>query len=93
SASGNVLSACTVCLGRHPHRVVECKATKTWDEAFDSLCMRSNKSLTMRDGRQICSDWQRASGCDNTTHDCRHICSGCAASTHRAQMCPRAQKA
>ncbi|KAG1815849.1 hypothetical protein DFJ58DRAFT_739837 [Suillus subalutaceus] len=24
------LSACAVCLGRNPHRIIECKATRTW---------------------------------------------------------------
>ncbi|KAG2121742.1 hypothetical protein DEU56DRAFT_746478 [Suillus clintonianus] len=93
SASGSSLSACAVCLGRHPHRIVECKATKTWDNAADTICTRVSKVLTMRDGRPICSDWQRVAGCSDTTHDKRHFCSGCAASSHGVQTCARAQKA
>ncbi|KAG1799808.1 uncharacterized protein HD556DRAFT_1455260, partial [Suillus plorans] len=37
-ASGGVLSACAICLGRNPHRIIECKASRTWDDAFETLC-------------------------------------------------------
>ncbi|KAG2753064.1 hypothetical protein P692DRAFT_20681627, partial [Suillus brevipes Sb2] len=93
SANGTPLSACAVCLGRHAHKIVECKAAKTWDNAHDTLCTRVGKILTMRDSRPVCSDWQRVSGCNNATHDRRHFCSGCTASSHGVQNCPRAQKA
>ncbi|KAG2740211.1 hypothetical protein P692DRAFT_201728424, partial [Suillus brevipes Sb2] len=49
--------------------------------------------LTMRDGKPVCSDWQRISGCTDVTHDRRHFCSGCGLSTNGAQSCPRVQKA
>jgi hypothetical protein len=91
--SRGVLSACAVCLGRNPHRIIECKATRTWDDACDTICSRIGRILTMRDGKPVCSDWQRLSGCSETTHDRRHFCSGCGLSTHGAQACPRAQKA
>jgi len=93
SANRGPLSACAVCLGRHPHKVIECKATKTWDNVADTLCSRVGKLLNMRDGRAICSDWQRVAGCSDTSHDRRHFCSGCTSSSHGAQNCPRAQKA
>ncbi|KAG2141363.1 hypothetical protein DEU56DRAFT_715388, partial [Suillus clintonianus] len=63
---------CAVCLGRNPHKIIECKSLKTWDNTFNTLTTRLSKVLTMRDGRPICSDWQRASGCIDTTHDRRH---------------------
>ncbi|KAG1851636.1 hypothetical protein DFJ58DRAFT_661505, partial [Suillus subalutaceus] len=83
---------CAVCLGRHPYKIIECKATKTWDNVSDTLCIRVGKVLTMRDSCPICSDWQRVSGCRETSHDCQHFCSGCAASSHGVQACSRAQK-
>ncbi|KIK36577.1 hypothetical protein CY34DRAFT_94122, partial [Suillus luteus UH-Slu-Lm8-n1] len=87
------LSACAVCLGRHAHKIVKWKAAKTWDNAHYTLCTRVGKILTMRDSRPVCSDWQQVSGCSNATHDRQHFCSGCTASSHRVQTCPRAQKA
>ena len=89
---GRVFSACAVCLGRHPHKVVDCTEVNLWDNSYPSCAIRSNKALTMRDGRSVCSDWQRVSGCPSSTHDFRHICSGCASPSHGAQGCPRAQK-
>ena len=89
---GRVYSACAVCLGRHPHRVIDCTATTLWDGSLPALSTRSNKVLVMRDGRALCADWQRSSGCPTARHDNRHICSGCASTAHGAQECPRAQK-
>ena len=91
--AGRVYSACAVCLGRHPHRIVECAVPMLWDNSLPSLALRSNKILSMRDGRAVCADWQRVSGCPSSRHDNRHICSGCASSSHGAQECSRAQKA
>jgi hypothetical protein len=93
STSGRVLSACAVCLGRHPHKIIECNTATTWDKSLPTIALRSNKVLSLRDGRPICADWQRSAGCSSSRHDNRHICSGCASPTHGAQECPRAQKA
>ncbi|KAG1721621.1 uncharacterized protein EDB91DRAFT_1064321, partial [Suillus paluster] len=91
--SGGVLSACAVCLGRNPHRIIKCKVSKTWDDAFNTICLHIRRVLTMRDGKPVCSDWQRVNSCVEVTHDRQHFCSGCGSSTHRAQTCPRAQRA
>ena len=91
-ASGKVYSACAVCLGRHPHKIVDCVAPSLWDNSHPALAIRSNKILSMRDGRPICGDWQRLSGCNSARHDNRHLCSGCGSTAHGAQGCPRAQK-
>ena len=93
STSGRVYSACAVCLGRHPHKIVECSAPSLWDKSLPTLAIRTNKILSLRDGKPICADWQRSSGCSSSRHDNRHICSGCASPSHGAQECPRAQKA
>jgi hypothetical protein len=93
STAGRVLSACAVCLGRHPHRIIECAAPMLWDNTTASIAIRSNRILSMRDGRPVCGDWQRASSCSSSLHDARHFCSGCSSSTHGAQECSRAQKA
>lgn len=93
-AAGPVLSACAICLGRHQHRVYNCDAKKTWDQAYDTITKRIEKSLVLIDsGRTICCDWQRATGCASRAHDSRHLCSGCGKPTHGAQDCPRAQRA
>ena len=89
---GRVYSACAVCLGHHPHRVINCTAMMLWDGSLPALSTRSNKILVIRDGRALCADWQCASGCPTTRNDNRHICSGCASTAHGAQECPQAQK-
>ncbi|KAG2063905.1 hypothetical protein BDR04DRAFT_933578, partial [Suillus decipiens] len=83
---------CAVCLGRHAHQTVECSATQTWDKQFETFAERIRKGLWTKDGKQICTGWQRDEGCTTPKHDARHICSGCRAATHGAQKCPRAQK-
>ena len=47
STAGRVYSACAVCLGCHPHKIVECTATKLWDNSYPSIATRSNKILSM----------------------------------------------
>jgi len=86
------LPCCAVCLGRHAHRTVECSAAQTWDKQFETFAERIRKGLWTKDGKQICTGWQRDEGCTTPKHNARHICSGCGAATHGAQKCPRAQK-
>lgn len=86
------LPCCAVCLGRNPHRTIQCTKTLTWDGKHDTIAERINKALWTKDGKQLCTAWQRDEGCDSTRHDSRHVCSGCGATTHGAQHCPRAQK-
>lgn len=90
--SSGPLPACAVCLGRHRHLVIDCWATRTWDNKYDTFAERVHKALFTRDGRRICARWQREEGCSNR-HDVRHICSGCGQSSHGAQKCNRAQEA
>ena len=85
---GRVYSACAVCLGRHPHKVIDCTAAMLWDNSLPTLATRSNKVLVMRDSRALCADWQRAAGCPTSRHDNCHICSGCASTSHGSQECP-----
>lgn len=92
NGASRVLAACAVCLGRHPHKIVTCDAPRTWDKAFDTLCKRVNRTLTMCDGRELCHDWQRDEGCSARHHDAKHTCSGCGSLSHGAQKCPRTQK-
>ena len=93
-AGGNgVLSACTICLGRHPHDVYNCTSATLWDSS-PARCQRNGQGrLVNPAGSILCSDWQRPNGCPSTSHDSRHECSGCGKQTHGAQNCPRAQKA
>ena len=91
--AGRVYSTCAICLGCHPHKIVECNSTMLWDNSFPSLATHSNKLLTMWDGSKfVCTDWQCTSSCSTSRHDSRHFCSGCASPSHGAQEFPRAQK-
>ncbi|KAG1730822.1 uncharacterized protein EDB91DRAFT_1030846, partial [Suillus paluster] len=83
---------CAVCLGCNSHRTVECTTPRTWNNLFDTFSERINKALWTKDGRQLCTSWQREEGCTNNQHNSKHICSGCGASNHGAQRCTRAQK-
>lgn len=85
------LPACAVCLGRHRHLVIDCRATKLWDQKRDAFAERIHKALFAKDGRRICAKWQREEGCSER-HDSKHFCSGCGAPSHGAQRCPHAQK-
>ncbi|KAG1884401.1 hypothetical protein F4604DRAFT_1502557, partial [Suillus subluteus] len=83
---------CAVCLGRHQHRTIECTSTHTWNGQTKTFGECIQKGLWTKDGKQICTGWQRDEGCNTPRHDACHMCSGCGASTHGAQKCPRAQK-
>jgi hypothetical protein len=87
------LPCCAVCLGHNPHHTIECNKAHTWDNKHDTIAERVNKALWTKEGKQLCTAWQREEGCDSSRHDSRHLCSGCSAVTHSAQRCPRAQKA
>jgi len=90
--SGRVYSACAICLGHHPHKIIDCNVPTLWDKSLPTLALQTNKALSMRDGKLICADWQRVAGCTSSCHDNHHICSGCTLSSHGAQDCPRAEK-
>ena len=95
NATPFILPVCAVCLGRHKHSmpVVQCPATRTWDDKFDTYCERVNKALKTREGGvTLCSLWQRNCSC-REQHDYMHACSGCRAVAHGASRCPRAEKA
>lgn len=88
------LSACPTCLGRHPHDIANCKATQCWDGKEKNRCTRTGHGhLRAPDGTVLCTDWQKPRGCEDTTHSHKHQCSGCGATDHGAQDCPRAQAA
>ncbi|KIK77298.1 hypothetical protein PAXRUDRAFT_167326 [Paxillus rubicundulus Ve08.2h10] len=89
----DILPICAVCLGCQPHPVIECRAAHTWDSCFDTFSERIRKALWTKYGKQLCSKWQRDDGCVESTHNVRHLCSGCGAATHGAHRCPCAQKA
>ncbi|KAG1725132.1 hypothetical protein EDD22DRAFT_932971 [Suillus occidentalis] len=76
----------------HALLCVECNALRTWDNLFDVYSERISKALWTKDGRQLCTAWQREEGCSSTQHNSKHLCSGCGATEHGAQRCARAQK-
>ncbi|KAG1838788.1 hypothetical protein F4604DRAFT_1516796, partial [Suillus subluteus] len=73
---------CAVCLGQNPHRTIDCVASQTWDKQFDMFSECIHKGLWTKDGKQLCTAWQREEGCTTTRHDAHHFCSGCGATTH-----------
>ncbi|KAJ8591407.1 hypothetical protein M405DRAFT_696933, partial [Rhizopogon salebrosus TDB-379] len=83
---------CAICLSRKPHRVIECNASHTWDNLFDTFSQHIRKGLWAKDGRQLCTTWQRVEGCTISQHNSMHVCSGCGSTKHGAQHCARAQK-
>ena len=88
----NVLSACAVCLGRHPHPIVYCSAACTWNDAYPVSSKRKDRRLYNLTGQPLCGDWQWDMGCPDTSHNDQHSCSGCGLSTHGANSCPRTQQ-
>lgn len=93
AAGDGALSACTICLGRHPHDVFKCASCSLWD-GTPARCQKNAQGRIVNPaGNILCSDWQRPNGCSSSAHDSRHECSGCGKPTHGAQNCPRAQKA
>lgn len=84
-------AVCAVCLGRNKHSFIECTVERLWDGTSPTVATRVNKQLLVRGSEKpLCVDWQRAR-CISQSHDDRHICSGCLATTHGAQNCSRAQ--
>ncbi|TEB24861.1 hypothetical protein FA13DRAFT_1638192, partial [Coprinellus micaceus] len=85
---------CTICLGRHRHDIFQCSSKLLWDGTTPAYSRKvDNGHPQDPNGKVLCSDWQRPSGCKSTTHDTKHECSGCGEKDHGAQTCPRAQKA
>ena len=92
-AASSTLPACTICLGRFPHSVFNCKATTLWDKSTPAYCYKNQSGrLVNSKGSVLCSDWQRLTGCDISSHGSRHECSGCGKHDHGAQECPQAEK-
>ncbi|TFK16582.1 hypothetical protein FA15DRAFT_606979 [Coprinopsis marcescibilis] len=87
------LSACIVCLGRHPHNIRACNSKMLWDGSPAQVRKNDKGCLTTAAGNILCTDWQRVGSCSNTLHNSKHECSGCGDMAHRAQRCPRVQKA
>ena len=86
------LTACQTCLGRHPHRIRECRAPYLWDGKHKARCQRSNGKLIDNKGRQLCRNWNNTDGCKDSRARHIHECSGCGDTSHGAQACSLAQK-
>ena len=85
-------AVCTTCLGRHEHAFGKCTARKLWNGAAAGAKKNGYGRLVGEDGLAICYDWQLPPGCQSTSHNERHKCSGCGKTSHGAQNCPRAEK-
>ena len=88
--SGTHPPPCPMCLGRHEHDILNCKATELWDQATPTHCTRDQHGhLINKSGHTLCWDFQRPTGCNSHVH--KHECSGCGDKRHGANKCPRAQ--
>ena len=85
-------AVCATCLGRHEHAFGKCTARKLWNGAAAGAKKNGYGRLVGEDGLAICYDWQLPPGCQSTSHNERHKCSGCGKTSHGAQNCPRAEK-
>ena len=81
-----------LCLSRRKHDIYRCNATQIWDGSKTWASRHRDNRLVDPDGNSLCMDFQRPNGCDLTTHDHKHRCSGCGKPNHGAQRCHRAQK-
>ena len=86
------LPVCALCLSRRKHDIYRCNATQIWDGSKTWASRHGDNRLVDPDGNSLCMDFQRPNGCDLTTHDHKHRCSGCGKPNHGAQRCHRAQK-
>ncbi|KIJ07449.1 hypothetical protein PAXINDRAFT_173479 [Paxillus involutus ATCC 200175] len=85
STASAPLPPCALCLGRFTHNVRKCRSEFLWDRRTPTHCHRN------REGRLICFDWQSENGCQSTSKDHVHECSGCGTSTHSTHACPRSE--
>ena len=86
------LSACQICLGRHQHRIQECQAITLWDGQNKARCTRdTNGKIIDNQGRELCTDWNQARGCRDSSLRHIHECSGCGNKSHGAQECHLAE--
>ncbi|KAG1903140.1 uncharacterized protein F5891DRAFT_947912, partial [Suillus fuscotomentosus] len=64
-----------------------------WNNKFPASSTCSGKSLLIQNSDKVlCVNWQRSCGCSSRHHNECHVCSGCLATSHGAQLCARAQK-
>lgn len=85
SNSFHILSACTVCLSRNPYEVAKCQSHTLWSGGAARVCRNDPGRLINLDGLILCTDWQTPPGCNRTSHDARHECSGCGKPDYGAQ--------
>lgn len=84
-------SACPKCLGRNPHRVLECNSPLLWNGAKCYVSRTAEGRLVDPRGEVLCTDWQHPNGCSLTHRAAKHNCSGCGQDSHGAQECDLAQ--
>ncbi|KAF8126028.1 hypothetical protein EV363DRAFT_1174852 [Boletus edulis] len=84
-------SVCPKCLGRNPHRILECNSPTLWSGGKCFVTRTNEGRLVDPKGEVLCTDWQRPNGCSLVHRSAKHNCSGCGSSTHGAQACDLAQ--
>lgn len=84
-------SVCPICLGREPHKISLCHATKLWSGGEAHSTRVAGGRIFNKRGLVLCSDWQKPVRCPEVSGKHRHECSGCGKTDHGANGCPLAQ--
>ncbi|KAF8129555.1 hypothetical protein EV363DRAFT_1264033 [Boletus edulis] len=70
-------SVCPKCLGRNPHRILECNSPTLWNGAKCHVTRTPEGRLLDPKGVVLCTDWQRPNGCSLAHRSAKHCCLGC----------------
>ena len=87
-------SACAICLGRHPHRPQECRASSLHYHPSQPTYVKRAPSgrgiVVASTGDPVCLRFNIPKGCDGCS--LKHRCSGCGSPSHCAQSCPHGRE-
>jgi hypothetical protein len=68
AGENRIRSACTLCLGRHPHDPKKCFSTTHWDGAR-VYCTRNDAGFLVNPQSQVlCTSWNQPHGCTSPDH-------------------------
>jgi hypothetical protein len=90
-------SVCAICLTKDSaHARKSCTSETLWNGSAAFAKRADNNAVVAKSGKtRICVYWNLPKGCQSDMHrdsDGEDVCSGCGASDHGAQSCPRCEK-